>query len=80
MATLYRAVPFTKVDGVAVAVCKDLYFHVARFDDGSFQNQFVVTEGLFGFGAGPFDVVCQFGFAMYQAHASATATGGGFDH
>ena len=51
------AVSFAEVDGVAVAVSEDLDFHVPGFDDGFFDDQFIVAEGLFGFGAGPFDVV-----------------------
>jgi hypothetical protein len=46
---LYGAVPLAQVNGVAMAVCKNLDFYVPGFDDRFFDDQFVVTEGLFGF-------------------------------
>ena len=49
MPALHGTVPFAQVHGVAVAVGELLDFHVARFDDGFFDDQFVVTKGLLGF-------------------------------
>src|SRR5690606_32574876 len=80
VAALHGAVPVTQVDRIALAVGKHLDFHVAGPVQEFLQVHGVVTEGGFGFRLGNVDGVQQGRFRMDHLHATATATGGGFDN
>src|SRR5690554_1170909 len=48
MAALDRAIPLAQMDGMAVAICKNLNLDMARFDDRFFKDQLAITKSILG--------------------------------
>ena len=80
MPTLERAFPFAEVDDVAEGVAKDLDFDVSGFDDEFFEEDAVVTKGVFGLGAARREAFVGFVVVVGNAQAFAAAPGGRLDH
>ena len=77
---LNRAVPFTQVNHVAVAVGQHLHFHVAGPIDEFLHVEAGVAEGGFRLPLGRFVQALQLAGVRHEAHAATTAAGGGLDH
>src|SRR5574343_1041144 len=77
--TLHRAIALAQIDGVAVRIGQDLDFHMAWVFQEFFHVHGRVAERGLGFLARHLHGIDQRGFGMHHAHASATATTGGFD-
>jgi len=80
VAPLHRTVALAEMDGIAMAVRKDLDFDMARPDDRLLENQFAVAKGIFCFRAGQLDRIGHVGQIMDQPHAAPTTAGGCLDH
>ena len=79
MASLQGAVPVPQIDGVAEAIGKDLYFHVASQGQIALEQYQIVTKGSLGF---PFDCrqrLVKVSQLIDPAHPLATAATGRFD-
>src|SRR5574343_94909 len=76
---LHRAIALAQVHGVAVLVCQDLDFDMARLLQEFFHVHGGVAKGSTGFGTGHVHRVDQRGFGMHYAHAAATTTTSGFN-
>ena len=77
---LNRAVPFTKVHHIAVAVGQHLHFHVAGPIDEFLHVQAGIAKGGFRLPLGCFVQALQLTGVRHQAHAASTAARGGLDH
>ena len=80
VAALHRTVALAEMDGVAVAVGKDLDLDMARLDDRLFEDQFAIAEGIFRFRARQLDRIGYVGQVVDQPHAAATTASRRLDH
>ena len=80
VAALDAALPFAEADGVAVAVCKNLYLDVAGVGDQLLQVDCIAAEGSHGLAAGCADGAGQGADLLDGTHSFAAAAGRRFDH
>ena len=76
---LNAAFPFEKVHDVAVLVCQNLNFNVARRSDKSLDEHGSVSKCIDRFRNGAFEAVLEFTVLAYDAHAFSTAACACFD-
>jgi len=78
--SLNRAVPFTQMNNIAMAISQHLHFHVTRAIDEFLHVQPWVAECGFGLSLGCLEQCVELISALDETHAPATATGCGLDH
>src|SRR6185436_16961632 len=79
MTSLQRAIALSEVNGVAVAVGKDLDLDVTWACNVFFDQHARVAERAFGFPPRPFQRGIEIGMALHTAHALAAAARERFD-
>ena len=80
VATLNRALPFTKVNHVAVEIAQDLDFDVARVDDVPFEIDPTVAKRHLCFGPCRLISMEQLGFIEGDPHPATPSAGRRLDH
>src|SRR5260370_5430247 len=68
------------MNDIAVLVTQYLDFDVARIGDKFFDENTIVAETRFRFGAGTGEIFLDLGLGERDAHALAAAAGGSLDH
>ena len=78
--SLYGAIAFKQVHGIAVCVAENLCLDVTRTFDEFLQIDFVLAEGRTCFAARFIGFFFEILLTAYRAHATTAATPGGFEH
>src|SRR6516162_1076336 len=80
VAALDRAFALAEINDVAVLVAQHLDLDVAWIGDEFFDKDAIIAEARFGFRPRAGETLRDLGLAKGDAHALATAAGGGLDH